>query len=563
MSAETGSGEPQPRRADPGRQETRLSTGDEVMPEWPALPAFRGPDLSDRDQIRAEREAIRDRLQRVIDAGSPGWAEAALELGALFAEWDNPGRAGELFQRVAESGHAEHAPTAWRLLGRSLEEHRDLVGAEAAYRRAIDSGHPDAGPRALYALGLLLDRRRDDAAAALFRQAALSRHPDVAIPAASFVSRFFGTGIYAELIEQGDPVVAPEAMVVVGGRLRAQGDLDGAQELLERAVASGHPPAVASASLELGDLFLLHRLDPERARSAYLEALRAGLSYAAVRLVELAESLSRHGEDESARVVFQDVVDAGLADQLPRALLGLGKLLERRGDAIAAWATYQQVLVHRDSDEAIEATCSIATLLERQGLYDQALALYRSVARERPRTGDEDLFERYASAVHMARAGIGRILQRQGSLAEARATYLAEGASSPEATIMHAILQEQEGNLAGARATYERHVDPGPGIEVYMTVIFRFAVFLERHGDVAAAGRLFDRVSSNQDAGMYLSWGRWFARLFDYQGARAAYHRGAAFRDTPEANAAERELERLEGSRDDAAWLHSDAASEG
>jgi tetratricopeptide (TPR) repeat protein len=85
------------------------------------------------------------------------------------------------YQRAIDSEHAEWAPKAMFNLGMLFEESGEYGRAEDAYQQAIDSEHSDAASKARLNLGVLFDERGEyDLAEQAYQQAINSGHPEVA-----------------------------------------------------------------------------------------------------------------------------------------------------------------------------------------------------------------------------------------------------------------------------------------------------------------------------------------------------------------------------------------------
>jgi len=54
--------------------------------------------------------------------------------------------------------------------------------------------------------------------------------------------------------------------------------------------------------------------------------------------------LQANGDTEGARAAFQQAIDSGHAEQMPKAELNLGVLLQGQGDRDGAIAAYQQAI---------------------------------------------------------------------------------------------------------------------------------------------------------------------------------------------------------------------------
>jgi len=87
--------------------------------------------------------------------------------------------------------------------------------------------------------------------------------------------------------------------------------------------------------------------------------------------------LQEQGDADGARAAYQQAIDSGHADYVPRAAFGLGVLLQEQGDAAGARAAYQQAIGSGHSDVAPVAARNLARLLAEQGDTDDAKAADR------------------------------------------------------------------------------------------------------------------------------------------------------------------------------------------
>lgn len=294
--------------------------------------------------------------------------EAAVETQDTARRQQLLDRALELLEEGRQAGSEPESPRAERLLGDLLTELGRHDQAAAAYRRAMNSLHPDEAPRATWRAGLLrLEQDDTEGARELLEAAVASDHYDVAPRAALDLARLLlheagqgGSGDRQAPIEalelatrRGAPDVARAAGRRLAGVLQQPADPSRALQALTDATGSGDPTVASVALRRLGAAEALKLADElaaagdvGRAETAYRliadwEDQRVERARAAHRLAVLVA-----GRDpEGARAYFSLAVAnaTGPADRelLARAQLGLAMALQRLGDPVAGIRAYR------------------------------------------------------------------------------------------------------------------------------------------------------------------------------------------------------------------------------
>jgi tetratricopeptide (TPR) repeat protein len=195
-----------------------------------------------------------------------------------------------------------------------------------------------------------------------------------------------------------------EALVTTGGRRAAAGDLDGAFDAYDYALALakrlGDRSHTAAALLGLGQVYG-RRADYDRARALTSEALDAATALADDRLVASAVNnlgilFRLQGDYDQARVMYRRVLAMADAahrdDQIARALGNLGVVETYQGMYDAAVADLQQSLdigTRLKSDQIVlNATLNLGNVYYYQNNCTLALDLYGRVLADGERSGN-------------------------------------------------------------------------------------------------------------------------------------------------------------------------------
>ncbi|MGW3344562.1 tetratricopeptide repeat protein [Nonomuraea rubra] len=466
------------------------------------------PGLAPADRAEALNEIVARAphanafYRLVIEEGEPELAaRAAIDLGARLAEEGDNCRSELCF--LPATGHPATAAAAWRNVAVVRHRRGDLDGAVEAARAGLPA-------TAVLAADLLAERGEAAQARLLLTEAAAAgdleclrrlllhllgeQDHDATIAEAE---RAVGTGdpetvavgywawggalgargevreaagMYAKGIEAGHPELSASLRLDLATALRELGDAAGAERELDLAAGSGHPYAVAKASVQRG-VWLYEEGRPLDAARSFAAALGTGMAETALDALngisqELCdggehgpalEVLSLMGEhaaaqardlggrcsDPAAVVRYYELAGADPYTEIEAA----GRLAEL-GETEAARATYERLNEHEDPDVRFVAGGRLLELLDSAGddeaFYDLA---------ER-RAGDAD-----SPAPGVFGGLLGMLQERQGDI-EASLRTLREAAANGEPTTLSVYAQ----TLVGAG-----YVDEGR--QVYLRVL--------------------------------------------------------------------------------------------
>lgn len=281
-------------------------------------------------------------LQRLLDSGHPHHGSlSAAKLYALHA--DDPAIARQMAERIIAFRHPEHLGWGHVLLGGVLEDLGDAAAAAEQFRAAAEDPRPNVRLHALIHLGMQQRRLGQvDQARETYQRVIRTRHPHFSVEA---------LGVLAEL-------------------QRDTGDVAGAVETFHRVVASGHPEKAPLAAYNLGVLEY-ERGDAEAAVAAFRRAAQAGdpqlahqaeLALSMVDVMDAdpaaddarqlalrAHQAAGEGDLDSARRVYQQVIDMDVRTWSAMAANSLGLVEALAGDLDQARRTFQRAAT---SDEA-------------------------------------------------------------------------------------------------------------------------------------------------------------------------------------------------------------------
>jgi tetratricopeptide (TPR) repeat protein len=280
---------------------------------------------------RAERE----RQRRAASAGSPAerflqaLPESMLHGAVVLAATGRQQQAVDAYVRVIRGRHPDHAPQAMVGLGLLLRDHFGRYDSAArSLQMAVDTGHRRFATIASHHLGLLLaDQLGRRAEAETYLRAAMGagEPPDFACAAGCALGRvLFEDGrldeadeVLGEIEDRGQ-----HGQLALAAMSRERHDPDRAETFLRRAVLGDDPALTSTAISELAAL-----LDT-RGRHEEAEHWRA--------LPD--RSPSDPGGDVGA------LVDAGLMDEAPTALVHFGDLAAEVGRLDAAESCYRRAI---------------------------------------------------------------------------------------------------------------------------------------------------------------------------------------------------------------------------
>ena len=251
-------------------------------------------------------------------------------------------------------GEAQHALETW--VG-------DLLGADAGlaaavadvlaryYRQQLDSGDGHA----LAELGDLMWWDEPELARTAFERAAGAGNTSALIRLALHqwvvLEDYEGAlPLYQQAITSPDPGVAAEALTGLGEAHRGHGDYQAARDVLEEAIATGHPDWAPRAMMMLGGMLEYQLRDYDGARAMFQAAIDTGHPESGPEaMFLLGHLLQRTGDDDGAEAAYQHLAGSGPSASRSRALCQLANLLQLRGDDGGAKAAWQHVL---DTDPA-------------------------------------------------------------------------------------------------------------------------------------------------------------------------------------------------------------------
>jgi TPR repeat protein len=205
-----------------------------------------------------------------------------------------------------------------REVGQELETWvGDLLGADAGlaaavaevlaryYRQQLDCGDGQA----LGELGDLLWWDEPELAATAFERAAGAGNGSALIRLAQHrwvvLEDFEGSlPHYQQAITSPDPGVAAGALTGLGQAHRAHGDYQAARDVLEEAIASGHPDWAPRAMMTLGGMLEYQLRDYDGARALFQAAIATGHPQSGPEaMFLLGHLLQRTGDDDGAKAL--------------------------------------------------------------------------------------------------------------------------------------------------------------------------------------------------------------------------------------------------------------------
>jgi tetratricopeptide (TPR) repeat protein len=492
-------------------------------------------DETIRDADRALALNSEDHLMRVAKA------TALMRLGRL----DEAEREFlSLRERAAESGEDTAAPGCASYADFLAEGRKDAARAEREYDRCVELYPGDEAVLAL-ALPFYNEHGKGDKALALLRRAA-EQNPKALPVAKQLAARVAAKGDVAEgdriLREHAERADTPAAFAALADFRRSHGDVEGAIQAIDRAIALT-PKAADALLLVAVDLDVdAKRIDAARAAAARIELpVYRDFANARIRLAEgdakgalaaLETGLRSWPNNAGARFLAGTAALA-LGDR-ERALTEFVEATRSDRDATdAALAAAQLYLRRGEFDTAIEmATRHIETnrpgkvtamlvaarAEEARGRRDAALSLARSAVREAPHDADAlsvlaGLLRQGGDAAaverEIAKSGVdltdpvnerairtlASIRAERGNAAGALALADAGIAKHPDAPFFHELrgrILLLGGRLPEAKAELERALAIDAG---YAPAEAALGSLLSRSGDAARGLELLDRAA--------------------------------------------------------------------
>lgn len=302
-----------------------------------------------------------------ITSGHPRHGPAAaLRMAELLREAGDLAGARRALAHVVESGHPDHAPAAAVQQACLLIEAGDSQAAQHALRLAVDSGHPVFGSAGALQLGLLLARGGDlDGARAAYEQAAELGQAGHGQEASFHLGQLLheqgdvadACNAWRRVTDPGHPMYAAAASKL-GSALHRLGDLKGAQAALACAAATSDREFAPAAAAELGTLLSTEKRDLPGGRKALKQAMASGHpEYSAYARITYAGMLVEGTNDLSAaRGMLEQVVAEGHPGAAPLAELNLASILLAQGEEASARLAYQHVVDSGHSEHAATAS---------------------------------------------------------------------------------------------------------------------------------------------------------------------------------------------------------------
>jgi tetratricopeptide (TPR) repeat protein len=370
---------------------------------------------------------------------STGQAREQLAVAAQAGFAEKLDLAGQVLEPVV-SGGSEFASAASILVGQERQRRGDLAGALAAYRIGAESDDVQRALAATLALAYLLQELGGTEEAKAIYQS------------------FDRTGNElpdsdTELPDQYSqvPALVAAARVNLSAMLAEEGDDDGAEAVLRRAVELGGDMG-ATASRPLGDL-LAFQGDEAGAADAYRRAMTCtDEEVSAPAALSLGRLLERQGDEAGAVSAYRQAMSCAGQQESAPAALRLGWLLSGRGDAAGAMAAYQRVIDSGDPAFAPAAMIGLGSVLVDQGDVQAAWTILKQAA-----TGGSD-----QAADAMLMLGHIAALQQPPLQQEACHWYgRAADAGNDTAMLALALVAAVRQDMAGARIRLQQAVQAG------------------------------------------------------------------------------------------------------
>ncbi|CAE8636665.1 unnamed protein product [Polarella glacialis] len=408
---------------------TEVSDGAAISPVSAAAAHFeRGSALDQQGDLKAAERSYRQagRLPKSSDEQT----YRAAQFSFVFAVAADPAFAA-----------------ARKSLGRVLERHGDLEGAEAEYREAVRLSPALAANH--FSLGLVLEQKGAKAEAASSYRRSIELDPLVA-------GAHFSLGIVLE--EQGNVVAAIDsyretvqlnstlsaAWFSLASALEKTGDLEGSRKSYLQTIQLN--PSNARAHFNLGSL-QERQGELQNAKTSYENGIALAPTVASARF-SLGLVLEQNGELEAAKDSFRQAVS--LAPTQVRAHRYLSMFLKKLGDLVGAADSIRKVIGLEPRNSA--AHFDLGRLLDKSGSFEEAEKSYIEAIKLDP--------------LHAAsHAYLGAIQKRHGNLAGAEQSVLEAIRLNPGNAEAHnnlGVVRKLAGNLAGAEASYRQAIDLDP-----------------------------------------------------------------------------------------------------
>jgi tetratricopeptide (TPR) repeat protein len=475
--------------------------------------------------VRAKGELSGQAILRAYDSAPDSTikAWAALLLGELAYGKGALAEAGPYFEEAMRGPAADVTRFAQLNLGVVRWQQGELAAAEQLFTPLLEAGESDASDLARAHLGGMLAGRPEPGRSRPNRSAA---EPAARSGGDGELALGLRTVVGLDLRREG---LVPFTQMNLGGLLLDQGQLDRAEDLLERALAANNPAVRPLAQANLG-MLLLNKGGTARALELLESAAGSAQPMAALAaMTTLGAYHGTVGELDRSRDLLTRVVEAGSPEQTPRAADLLGDLLVAEGDVAGAEAAYRRAIEGGHYEWSPIAMIDLAGLLEQRGDSAGARAMLVRVGESRNRyqalrgtgllgdllaaegdfTGAEAAYRRLIDERHPFWEPVGRMAMGILRLADddrvAAADWLTQATLSgnePAARRAHlylGLMDVDDGEAERAREQFRRAAEAADP-EVRDVARYHLARQAAADGDLAEAERLLRAVLDDSDA---------------------------------------------------------------
>jgi tetratricopeptide (TPR) repeat protein len=373
-------------------------------------------------------------------------------LSRLAADRSNPEL--KLRKQMMSTDPAVASAAAFQL-GQQLKL-KNPVGARVVYAQGLEMGHATWSAACAVNLAILdrQDKKYDDAIAMYDRAIAFGDPMWVGRAEwgkggayTSLNNRVAACAAYERALSSTEPHVKGTVALRLGELRQADGDLDGAKEAFEQAVASGYTGSVPKATVALAEVAKeqVRRAD---AREQIREAAGNAKKVAAAQCA-LATVLIEQGSLPEAKALLAPFTTDASTPEHVVALRQTGLIAVRENDEDRAVDYFQKAFSAGGADESLLAGLDLADQLEKIKMVEEAATALRAVAdSERPSI----------AADAMRRLGV--LWDRQGKLDEAETAFRdcmsrEDAKESPRAAnALGALLFNKKSDLTGAELAF-------------------------------------------------------------------------------------------------------------
>lgn len=326
-------------------------------------------------QLQADTAALRSRIRELKEyvRNKPDDLEALIELGGLChvnREFESATRCYRDALNIQEDARC------WNELGRSLNNMRDLEGAEEAFSKAgaLDPGSAEMQNN----LGHVRRARKDyDGAECAFR-AAIAADPGFARAHHNLATVFNNTGRFDDAIESFGAGLRcnpddPQALTNLGDMFHVCQRYDEAEECYRKALECD--PVYVDAWTALGWLYQGRRRIDE-AQQAFEEVLRIMPEHS-VALSGITALAELKGDYETGQALLEPLIDSGRVT--PEIQVAYARLLHRMRRSDEALQLVESVVEQASDKDTVPPAIhfSLGDLHDAAGNYDAAFESYR------------------------------------------------------------------------------------------------------------------------------------------------------------------------------------------